>query len=92
VHPFLRLRNSGRWLLFEAQVDFWQAELGEEGALVLVGEGLGAGYASEDVEDLGVAGGGDLAEEEEFVHFLLFLSVFGGWSFGWWVVYVWFDR
>lgn len=32
------------------------------------GLGLGGGDAGEDVEELGVADGGDLAVEEEFVH------------------------
>jgi hypothetical protein len=45
--------------------------------LVLVGEGLGACYAGEDVEDLVVAGRGDLAEEEKFVHFFLMCFVGG---------------
>jgi hypothetical protein len=48
VHPFLRLRRSRCGFLLGVKVGFWQAELGEEGALVLVGEGLGAGHASED--------------------------------------------
>lgn len=34
------------------------------------GDGLHGGYTGEDGEDLGVSRGGDLAVEEEFVHFL----------------------
>ena len=32
------------------------------------GSGLHGGEASEDMQELGVPGGRDLAEEEEFVH------------------------
>lgn len=50
--------------------------MGEKSGLVLVGEGLGACDAGEDVEDLVVAGWGDLAEEKEFVHCCGFCDVF----------------
>ena len=58
----------------------------EKSGLVLVGEWLGACDAGEDVEDLVVAGWGDLAEEEEFVHCC------GLFSLEWWVVYVLVDE
>lgn len=75
MHPFLRPRSPrscGAFFL-KRGASFREAELGEEGGLVLVGEGLGACHAREDVEDLGVAGGVDLGEEEEFVHVFVFL-------------------
>lgn len=69
MHPPLRLRGSwGRKFFLRRRGGFRQAELGEEGGLVLVGVGLGACDAGEDGEDLGVAGGVDLAVEEDFVH------------------------
>lgn len=74
MHPFLRLRSPrscGAFFLKRGAC-FWEAELGEEGGLVLVGEGLGARDAGEDVEDLGVSGRVDLGEKEEFVHDFVF--------------------
>jgi len=54
---YLLLRSrAGRSVGFEDEVGF------EDGL------GLGGGDAGEDVEELGVADGGDLAVEEEFVH------------------------
>lgn len=53
------------------------------------GLGLGGGDAGEDVEELGVAEGRDLAVEEEFVHFFGGGRGGGGWEGGDGVVMVW---